>query len=101
MSCCSYIEIQCDYGCSQGRLLRGDMEQHREICEKRPVSCEHCIQRMPYIELTVSLCINDYINYINHICITCLQFKVLQAVGGFVTCYTEQPKLSSCPDSDS
>jgi len=55
MKQCRYVQIQCEYGCSQGTLLRGDIDQHKEACDKRPVTCVHCTEVMPYIGLTVSI----------------------------------------------
>ncbi|XP_052775978.1 TNF receptor-associated factor 6-A-like [Mya arenaria] len=49
---CDYIEIECEFGCSRGRLLRRDVDLHKETCDKRPTICTHCSDQMPYSEIT-------------------------------------------------
>ncbi|KAH3862883.1 TNF receptor-associated factor 6-like [Dreissena polymorpha] len=49
---CGFIEVECEFGCSRQKVLRCELDRHQENCDRRPVTCEHCNDSMPCIELT-------------------------------------------------
>jgi len=54
MAHCLYYQENCCNGCGE-RLLRRDIDTHLQVCEQRPVQCEHCTEEIIYADLTVSI----------------------------------------------
>ena len=49
-----FIQEDCEYGCGL-KTMRREQLIHQQICEQRPVECEHCTETITYADLTVSL----------------------------------------------
>lgn len=87
---CEHIEIRCEFGCGE-HVRRADVPHHREVCDLRPVSCEHCSLSTTSVAIT------------RHQLLDCRKFPVVCSLCGKsgisredISCHLNE-KTGDCP----
>nr|XP_011454006.2 TNF receptor-associated factor 6-B [Crassostrea gigas] len=48
---CQYVSVHCENNCGL-RIPRHQLTDHADVCERRPVDCQHCNSQIPFTDLT-------------------------------------------------